>query len=506
MTDAFRSMDRKAQALLKKYNPLIIGVVVLVGLFAIATALYQRGRGPLAPNAPGSTPKADVITNGCTVDFTVPENSNLVCVKRAFQDELDNTAGGPYHFRREIQTIKAGDVIVFNLDIQNNGNDGTIVNLQDLFSITPAMSNALTFLDSNCPGGGTFDPAALTLACSNKFVGGLGQNQQITFRVRVNDAATIGTVINNSATVSDSVNAATCTQSITVAEATSQKECDAICETDKECSGDLRCLDIGGGQFACRDPQIPNDPACGTPTPTPTFTATLTPSETPTSTLTPTDTATPTFTNTPTNTPSSTPTATATFTHTPTPTFTPSPTATFTPTPTYTPTPTFTHTPTPTFTHTPTPTFTATATATFTPTATLTYTPTATFTYTPTITLTATNTPTGTLSPTATFTATYTPSNTPTTRILASCNQSCSSNADCADSSMICVTTSNGNRCRLASNVNSDTCTSTVATNTPTSFVPQLPKAGSENQKALLIGAVIVVVIIVGVIGLLLIL
>lgn len=474
-------MDRKSKLPLRWNTSLAIGFIVLISAFAVAIALYQRNRGPLAPNAPQSQPSADVVADGCTVNFSVPGDSTLTCVKRVFQDELDNTAGN-YNFRNEIQTVKAGDVIVFNIDVQNDGTEGTIVNLNDIFSVTPAMSNAVTFIDSNCPGGANFDQNTLTLTCSNKFVGGLGQNQQLTFRVRVNDAATINTQINNSATVSDSVNSAVCTRSITVAEATTQLPCNSACQSDKECSGNLQCIN-SSGTFLCRDPQIPNDSTCGAPTATPTFTPSSTPTGTLQPTNTPTNTATPTNTSTPTNTPTNT--ATRTPTNTPLNTATNTPTRTPTNTPTRTPTNTATNTPT--------------STATRTPTNTPTRTPTNTATNTPT------NTPTGTLTPTSTATATFTPSNTPTNRVLATCNQSCTTNADCADSAAICYSTSNGNRCRLANNVGSESCSSTIAaTNTP--FIPSLPRSGSENQRAILIGAVIVITIVIGIVGLLLIL
>lgn len=458
-------MDRKPSLPFRWNSMLIIGVIVVVGIFAIATALYQRNRGSLAPTAPGSQPKADVVMDGCTVNFSVPTDSVLACQKLAFQDELDNTPGN-YNLRNAIQTIKAGDVVVFNLDIQNNGENGTIVNLNDIFTINPSISNAVTFLDSNCPGGGTFDANTLTLTCGNKFVGGGGQNQQITFRVRVNAAATIGTQINNTATITDTSSSAVCTNQIVVAEATSQLPCNASCESDKECSGDLQCVNTGGG-FVCRDPEIPDDSTCGAPTATPTSTntPTLTPSSTPTGTLTP----------------SATPTQTAT------------PTSTFTPTATLTPsnTPTLTPTRTPTS----TPTHTPTITPSRTPTATLT----------PSSTPTATLTPTGTLSPTLTPSITLTPSATPTTRVLAQCNQACTTNSDCANTSLICFTTNNGNRCRLPNNVNSESCSPSIAaTNTP--FIPQLPRAGSETQRTLIIGGIIVIAIIIGIVGLLLVL
>lgn len=501
---------------------IVIGAIIVVALIAVATALYQRGKGSLAPNAPSSNPKADQTAPGCTLDFSVPADANLTCTKRAFQDEFDNVPG-TYHFRNEIQTVRAGDIVVFNIDIENTSNTSTTVNLNDLFTTAPALSNAVQFLDSNCAQGENFNPTTATFTCTNKFVG-TGQNQQISFRVKVNTNAQIGTEVTNTATVSDGTNTAVCSRTVMVALATQQTQCNGACETDKECTGNLTCINVGGS-FLCRDPQNPNDSTCGLPTSTPTYTAspTSTGTLTPTSTLTssPTATNTHTPTNTLTSTPTSTSTATSTPTRTPTntatATFTFTPTATFTSTPTRTPTftltatATFTRTPTPTFTSTSTPTRTPTNTATATHTITKSPTPTliadGTLTSTPTMTATSTFTPTGTLSPTATATSTPTgtlsPTATATNRTYVACNQSCSSNADCSDSNIICYTTSSGNRCRLSSNVDSDTCSSPNATATSTQFIPQLPRSGNSSQQAFLIGATVVIVLIIGVVALL---
>lgn len=130
------------------------------------------------------------------------------------------------------------------------------------------------------------------------------------------------------------------------------------------------------------------------------------------------------------------------------PLVTPSPTPTGTLTPTATPTPTDEVTPTPTDEVTPTPT----------PTGTLT--PTATPTPTGVIVNTPTPTPTGvvvvrTPTPTPTRTVAATPTTTVVTVITtASCNESCSANADCTNISHICL---NG-RCRLDVNPDDTQC------------------------------------------------
>lgn len=83
------------------------------------------------------------------------------------------------------------------------------------------------------------------------------------------------------------------------------------------------------------------------------------------------------------------------------------------------------------------------------------------------------------------------------------CNDVCVNNSDCKSSNQICVDTTNGRRCRLESNITSDTCTPAgqVAAQTPSQ--PQqptsLPVAGSADVlKAMAVGALAIVLGIVG--------
>jgi fimbrial isopeptide formation D2 family protein len=83
-----------------------------------------------------------------------------------------------------------------------------------------------------------------------------------------------------------------------------------------------------------------------------------------------------------------------------------------------------------------------------------------------------------------TTTSTPAPSSTPTV----GCNYNCSTNADCTNPAHICYQTTNGGRCRLDSNVTSESCTRPVTTtpNTPAQpgqpVLPQeLPQTGPED-------------------------
>lgn len=512
----------------------VVGIAI-VAIASVVTALYQINKGPIAPSAPQSLPRA-------------AEAGTLSCVKRAFADEFDNTPGD-YHFRNEIQKIKAGDIVVWNFDIENTGTESTTINLSDVFGVQTV--GTFDFLDSNCPQG-SFDSNTMTLTCPNKFVG-TGQNQQVSFRIKVHTDTPLGTQVSNASTVTDEQNpqnTATCNGSVLVAEATEQLPCNAVCESDKECDGNLTCVD-DGGIFVCRDPNDPSDETCGAPTPTPTATGTLSPTPTVSNTLTPSATATPT--NTLTLTPSPSLTTTATLTLTPTATLT----GVITNTPTHTPT--------------------------ITPYADLGLTkvvnntsPSINQQITYTIALknygpyTANNVtvreaiPAGTtyisssvtrgsydatsgiwtvgsIAPNETLYLYLTvridstgtivnvaevktsdlpdPNSTPDNNVtgendqddvalnsnkaLASCDQGCTYNSDCADSASICYTTSSGNRCRLATNPTNSSCS---ASNSPTvTYIqPQLPKAGNENQGAFIIASVVVITIILFAVGLIL--
>lgn len=84
------------------------------------------------------------------------------------------------------------------------------------------------------------------------------------------------------------------------------------------------------------------------------------------------------------------------------------------------------------------------------------------------------------------------------------CNDACVNNSDCKSSTQICVDTTNGRRCRLETNITSDTCTPAGQAAAPqTPAQPQqpaaLPVAGSADVlKAMAVGALAIILGIVG--------
>lgn len=93
-----------------------------------------------------------------------------------------------------------------------------------------------------------------------------------------------------------------------------------------------------------------------------------------------------------------------------------------------------------------------------------------------------------------------------TTAVVVGCNNTCVNNSDCQAANHICVDTANGRRCRLETNITSDTCsnpgtTTTTVTQTQTTTTPgeTLPIAGSADVlKAMAVGATAVFFGIVG--------
>ncbi|MBP7768767.1 hypothetical protein KA082_02975, partial [Candidatus Woesebacteria bacterium] len=87
------------------------------------------------------------------------------------------------------------------------------------------------------------------------------------------------------------------------------------------------------------------------------------------------------------------------------------------------------------------------------------------------------NTASSTCQPATTPTPTPTPGTpTPTPTPVVGCNDTCSANADCSNSAHICYS----NQCRLADNVESETCSSPTPEVTPTPVMiaeqPALPE------------------------------
>lgn len=534
-------MQKESKSLLPK-QLILPALILFVAVTAVIVALFQSGRGPLAPTAPQSLPQAASSESAtCAVDFLVQNNTALTCTKRAFRNELTNTPGN-YTLSRVVQTVRQGDMIVWVIEAQNNSNTPTQIRFEDEFGSAAAF---MRFEDSNC-GTGAFDSVTQTLTCPNIFIGpNTTGSRRVEFRVTILNSAPIGTTIANSATVTDQNNesiSSVCQASIVVAEETEARICNESCETDKECEDGLTCDDT---TLTC---QPIDGSACLSPTPT--------------FSLTPTSSATPTFTSTPS--PTNTITASPTFTLAPTLSFTPTPTSILSLTPTNTIIASLTPSNTPVYT----------ATATSIDTADLELTKTAstttprigeeiTFTisvvnrgpantqevsvlerlpnglqfvsatpsqgsYNPntsiwyignlnvnqTVTLTLrvrVNTTTGVSNVAEVITSSkIDPDSTPNNNrseeddqdevrlnsMLAVCNESCSSNADCEDTNQICYTTSEGNRCRLASNVESGTCSPAA---------PGLPRSGAtQSQTTIIIIATAVVVLILGAVGLLL--
>ncbi len=345
---------------MKKTTPITNQPAFLLGL----TGLLVLGVGIIASIILNSRSQdlreqAQVVESGtCSLDITIGTPPDVNCVKKTYQDEFDNVPG-TYYLRRVLQTAKAGDTIVWAIDVTNTGSTPVTISLTDVLS--PNNLNYVTFVDSNC-GPNAYNTSNRTLTCAlSDLVASSGQ-ARVVFRVRIADNTPVGTVITNSASIAGGDVSNSCSVDLTIDEESGQKICNEACESDKECDDaqNQRCVDTGAG-FFCRNVSCSSEADCICTASTPTPNPTSTPSNSPTPTPVPTNTPTPTPgtggntpTPIPTSTPSPIPTSTPISTATPTPVSTPTPGATPTNSPTPTPG-TGGNTPTPTPTSSPTP-------------------------------------------------------------------------------------------------------------------------------------------------------
>ncbi len=180
----------------------------------------------------------------CVLSFNVAPTA-IVCQKTAYRDEFSNTAGN-YNLIQQQSAFKPGDIIVFNINLTNNGS--TTVNIGATDVLTGNNLDNVTFLDSNCVGG-SYDPTSKTLTCPAVSVGA-GQSVARTFRVKVNANVADGTVITNGVTATSTSTSVTCSVPVTVSNASPSPSpspsptptptpttysCNGPCSNDSQC-------------------------------------------------------------------------------------------------------------------------------------------------------------------------------------------------------------------------------------------------------------------------------
>lgn len=205
----------------------------------------------------------------CSVAFNVP-TSTITCQKTAYRDELNNSAGN-YTLTQQQATFQPGDVVVFQITLQNTSNQTLNVSAQDI--LTANNLNNVTFLDSNC-GNTAYTSSSRTLNCPAVSIAS-GANATRTFRVKINNGVSSGTVITNNATANTGSAQATCSTAVTVNVQTTPTptptptySCNTNCSTNAQCqtaNGSYICSSSYGN--TCRLDSNPSSSTC-TPTTT----------------------------------------------------------------------------------------------------------------------------------------------------------------------------------------------------------------------------------------------
>ncbi|MEO8581521.1 MAG: DUF11 domain-containing protein [Patescibacteria group bacterium] len=107
------------------FTPLSLVLISIVAIIAVAVALFQVNKGPVAPNAPGSQPKAaDFTGQTCALTFVVAGPS-ATPAPQVIDLELQKTA--------DKSAVNVGQQITFTVSLFNRGPaDATNVRVQDI--------------------------------------------------------------------------------------------------------------------------------------------------------------------------------------------------------------------------------------------------------------------------------------------------------------------------------------------------------------------------------------
>lgn len=184
----------------------------------IATTTYTTAANIVSGNWTGTTASPGVtptpIAGMCSVSFTVaalpspsptpsPSPNDFACAKEVYQDEFSNSAAN-YTFTTRISTAEPGDVLVYKINLTSGaGSSGPLqISMSDVLSGVDLSK--VTFMDSNC-GSGAYNTTTKVLTCPAINVAA-GQTQFRAFRVKLADnIITTGSVtITNTATATAS--------------------------------------------------------------------------------------------------------------------------------------------------------------------------------------------------------------------------------------------------------------------------------------------------------------
>jgi len=151
------------------------------------------------------------VSNSCTLGFTATDAppQQISCVKESFQDELSNSAGN-YTFSVRKTAFEPGETVLFKITLHNQGQQPQAFKLTDI--LTENNLNQLDFFDTSC---GAYNATTRTMSWTTPLVNG-SDSIQCGFRARVKKSVTEAITITNTARMTAGLLNASCTAPITV--------------------------------------------------------------------------------------------------------------------------------------------------------------------------------------------------------------------------------------------------------------------------------------------------
>jgi len=158
-----------------------------------------------------STVSCGSSSQTCSVLFTASAApaSSIACVKDAFTDSISNTAG-QYRYDTKATSYNPGDVVVFKITMKNTGEEVQQFSLSDV--LIGDNLDQLEFMDTSC---GTYNASTSTITASTNPVTG-GDEVVCGFRVRIKSTITQPLMITNTANVTSGTLSASCNAPINV--------------------------------------------------------------------------------------------------------------------------------------------------------------------------------------------------------------------------------------------------------------------------------------------------
>lgn len=219
----------------KNRIPMLLGLslVILVALAGVGISLRQFFvRDTVAPTAPEESQASIDKVEDCSLSFDVaPPEPGISCIKRAYQDELSNTAG-EYELLEMQGTFTPGEVIVYSFLVTNTGEVATTITATDSIETNIADDASFTyeFLDSNC-GSNAFSEGTITCTTGELDP---GQSETFVFRIQLGEDIDKDMTLSNMVAITDGEINRECSVDVTI-DSPTEAYCNDTCETNNDC-------------------------------------------------------------------------------------------------------------------------------------------------------------------------------------------------------------------------------------------------------------------------------